>query len=123
MTHSLKVETYRQLMESRGIGQSTAVPPLWELLWRLGINLPPPFFMGFFSLFLFSGSVFGVLFGFGAWVLGNRGARSMALSEAGWVALITGAAFGFAVAWYSRRFAAKQHLGPWSEFGRSDLHT
>ena len=117
MTHSRKVEVYKELMVTRRVGASTAAPPLWQLCWSLGLEIPPPLFMGAISLFLFAGTSFGILFGFGAWVLGNRGARSMPLSEAGWVALVTGAAFGIAIAWYCRRLARQQQLGSWSAFG------
>ena len=117
MKHARKVEVYKELMLTHGVGASKAAPPLWQLCWSLGLEIPPPLFMGPLSLFLFAGSSFGVLFGFFAWVLGNRGIRSMPLSKAGWVALVTGAVFGVAIAWYCRRLARRQQLGPWSLFG------
>jgi hypothetical protein len=98
MTHALKVEAYKELMATRGIGSSTAAPPLWQLCWSLGLEIPPPLFLGSPMLFLFTGTTFGVLFSLGAWILGNRGARSMPLSKAGWVALITSTFFGLAMA-------------------------
>ncbi len=63
MTHQRKVDAYRKLMDARGVGRSTAVPPLWELLWRLGLHVPPPLFMGFVPLSVLMGSGFGTLFG------------------------------------------------------------
>jgi hypothetical protein len=123
MTHALKVEAYKELMATRGIGSSTAAPPLWQLCWSLGLEIPPPLFLGSPMLFLFTGTTFGVLFSLGAWILGNRGARSMPLSKAGWVALITGTFFGLAMAWYYRRLASKQQLGPWSAFGTARVRT
>ena len=117
MTHTKKVEVYKELMLTRGVSASTATPPLWQLCWSLGLEIPPPLFMSPRSLFLLTGTSFGILFGFGAWALGNRGTRSMPLSKAGWVALITGAAFGLVIAWYCRRLARQQQLGPWSTFG------
>ena len=123
MTHTHKVEAYKELMASRGVAASTAAPPLWQLCWSLGFEIPPPLFMSPLALFLFTGTTFGVLFSFGAWVLGNRGSRTMPLSEAGWVALITGAGFGLAIAWYCRRLARKQQLGSWSAFGTAPLRT
>ena len=123
MTHTGKVEAYKELMAARGVGASTAAPPLWHLCWSLGLHIPPPLFMSAPLLFLFTGTTFGILFGFAAWLLGNRGVRSMPLSEAGWVALVTGAAFGLAIAWYCRRWARQQQLGPWSAFGTARVRT
>ena len=117
MTHTRKVEVYKELMVARGVGVSTAAPPLWQFCWSLGLEIPPPLFMSPLSLFLFAGTSFGIFFGFVAWALGNRGLRSMPLSEASWVALVTGAAFGIAIAWYCRRLARQQKLGSWSAFG------
>ena len=123
MTHTRKVEAYKALMVTRGVNASTAAPPLWELFWSLGLEIPPPLFMNPLLLFLFTGTNFGIFFGLIAWFLGNRGARSMPLSEAGWVVLIAGAAFGIAIAWYCRRLASQQQLGPWSAFGKARVRT
>ena len=103
-------------MAARGISASTSWSPLWQLSSALGLELPPPLFMSWPALFLLTGTTFGVLFGFGAWVLGNRGVRTMPLSKARWVALITGAAFGVVMAWHYRGLARKQQLGSWSGF-------
>ena len=116
MTHASKLQAYKQLMTQRGIGWSTAAPPLWQLLWSLGVALPPPLFMGFVPLFLLTGTTFGILFGTGAWVLGNRGNRTMSLGHAEVVALITGTVFGLVMALYIRRLSRKQALGSWSAF-------
>ncbi|MEO8384459.1 MAG: DUF6404 family protein [Betaproteobacteria bacterium] len=121
MTDDRKIETYKELMAAKGIAMSTAAPPLWELMWFLGINLPPPLCMGFIPLFLFAGSFFGIVFGSGVWVLRNMGSRHMSLHEAGGVALITGVAFGLAIAWFTRRLARKHNLGAWSSFSASSL--
>lgn len=117
MTHASKVEAYRRLTAKKGIGASTAVPPLWEVLWSLGIPLPPPLCIGFLPMAILSGTFFGIIFGAFAWLMGNRGSRTMPLDEAGVVALVTGAAFGLTVAWFARRLARKHGLGSWSEFG------
>lgn len=123
MTQSRKIEDYKELMATRGVPRSTSWPPLWQVCSAFGLELPPPLFMGPLSLFFITGTTFGLLFGFGAWVLGNRGMRSMPLSKAGWVALITGTAFGMAMSWYYRRQARKQQLGLWCAFDTARLRT
>ena len=119
MTHTRKVEVYKRLTAEKGISASTAVPPLWEALWSLGIHLPPPLCIGFLPLAIISGTFFGVVFGAIAWIMGNRGVRTMPLEEAGVVALLLGATFGLIVAWLARRLARKHGLGSWSDIGAS----
>lgn len=116
MTHTRKIEAYKALMAEKGIGEATAAPPLWNWLWSMGMELPPPLYMGFLPLALLGGTFFGIVFGAFAWAMGSRGARSMSFDEAGLVALASGAAFGLAVAWFTRRLARKHGLGSWSAF-------
>lgn len=115
--HAYKIEAYKGEMAKKGIGSATAAPPLWEFLWSLGINLPPPLYLGFLPMALLCGTFFGLLFGAIAWYMGTRGARTMSLQEASVVALATGTFFGLTVAWFSRRLARKHGLGTWSAFG------
>jgi hypothetical protein len=42
MTQSSKLDRYVQQMADAGVGKSTAFPPLWRFLWRIGIQAPPP---------------------------------------------------------------------------------
>jgi hypothetical protein len=121
MTDDRKIETYKELMAAKGIATSTAAPPLWKLMWSLGINVPPPLYMSFIPLFLFAGSFFGIVFSTGVWVVRYMDSRPMSLHEAGGVALITGIAFGLAIAFFTRRLARKHGLGAWAAFGDSSL--
>lgn len=121
MTHARKIEAYKNLMTQKGVDPATACPPLWRLLWSFGLPLPPPLYMGFLPLALFSGAFFDILFGAFAWYMGNKGARTMSLHEAAAVALATGGLFGLSVAWLTRRLARKLGLGSWSAFGKDQL--
>lgn len=123
MTQSCKLDHYKQHMAARGVGEATAFPPAWHVLWSLGIPLPPPPFLGFVPLALIAGGLFGPLFAMGAWLLGNRGLREMPASEAVWVALATGLAFGVIMAAYYRRLARKHQLGSWTAFRGSGLRS
>jgi hypothetical protein len=123
MTQSRKLERYKQHMVAKGVGESTAFPPAWRMLWAMGIELPPPPFLGFIPLTIIAGGLFGPLFGLGAWILGNRGVREMAVNEALGAALVTGAAFGLIMAAYYRHLARKHRLGSWSAFPTSGLRT
>ena len=118
MTNSSKLESYKQYMAANGVAESTAFPPAWNLLWSMGVKVPPPPFLGFVPLVLISGSLFGPLFGIGAWLLGNRGVREMSVDKGLWVALITGVAFGLIMAAYYRHLARRHQLGSWAAFSR-----
>ncbi|MEO7108712.1 MAG: DUF6404 family protein [Rhodoferax sp.] len=116
MTQLGKLESYKQYMTAKGIGEATAFPPAWVMLWSIGVKIPPPPFLGFVSLALITGGIFGPLFGLGAWLLGNRGFRQMPATKALWVALFTGAVFGLIMAAYYRQMARKHRLGSWARF-------
>ncbi|UWX03491.1 hypothetical protein H1235_10200 [Pseudoxanthomonas sp. NC8] len=68
MTDPDKLERMRKHMLALGVSPSTAAPPLWKLLWRLGIDLPPPLFMGFWHTALLMGSFFGLFWGLFMWL-------------------------------------------------------
>jgi hypothetical protein len=123
MTQSSKLESYKKHMAARGVGESTSFPPAWHMLWAVGIELPPPLFLGFLPLALIAGGLFGPLFGVGVWLLGNRGFREMSVNQALWVVLIAGAAFGLIMAAYYRHLARKHRLGSWAAFSASGLRT
>lgn len=116
MTPNRKIEDYKQHMAARGVGEWTSFPPLWRILWRYGVAVPPPPFLGFLSLFVLTGGLFGVLFGLGVWLLENLRYDGIPGEKALWVALIAGVAFGLAMAAYYRHLARAHRLGPWSAF-------
>lgn len=119
MTQSGKLESYKQHMSGRGVALATAFPPAWHLFWSMGIRVPPPPFLGFISLALITGGLFGPLFALGVWVFGNRGLREMPAGEALWIAIVAGVAFGLAMAAYYRHLARKHRLGSWAAFPAS----
>lgn len=52
MTHTQKVERMYRHMAALGVSRSTAAPPAWRVLWRMGIEAPPPLFMSFMPVAL-----------------------------------------------------------------------
>ncbi|WP_441005027.1 DUF6404 family protein [Novilysobacter viscosus] len=103
-------------MATRGVSEWNAFPPLWQILWHLGIAVPPPPFLGFVTLATLSGGLFGPLFAFAVWVLENRRYEGMSGERALWIALIGGAVFGLIMAAYYRHLGRKHRLGSWSAF-------
>jgi hypothetical protein len=62
-THRRKVERLVEEAGRQGMSLHTVAPPLFRLLWALGLEVPPPLFLGFRKLTLLIGTGFGVLWG------------------------------------------------------------
>ncbi|MGC4047093.1 MAG: DUF6404 family protein [Armatimonas sp.] len=108
-------------LEGRGVSSLDAAPPLWRLLWRWNVKLPPRLFMSFWQLLWFAGSYFGLLFGgvmcllFGAGLLRKMTVDSLVLLFMG-----SGLVFGLALAVTTRRRAQQLGLSSWESFVRQN---
>lgn len=116
MTPPSKLDSYKQHMAAAGVSRFAAFPPLWRILWRTGIRIPPPVFLGFVLNALIFGGFFGLSFAVGLWLLGAVGVVDNAVVSAPWLAVITGVPFGLAMAFEQRAIATKHVLGAWAEF-------
>jgi Family of unknown function (DUF6404) len=114
MTHQQKVDHLIADLGTRGVGPYTVAPPFFRLLWALGLNVPPPFFLGFFSLTVFMGVFFGVLWGALMWLSQWRARHS--LMTAVTLSAVTGLSFGLSMAWYYRRKARRLGLPSWNQY-------
>jgi hypothetical protein len=115
MTHAEKVVYYIRDMQRRGVGPYTSAPPLFRLLWRLGLEVPPPFFLGFWSVLLVSGALFALGWGSCMWCwFGLPSGGMLALHVA--VSLLAGLAFGACMAAFSRWTARRYDLPPWDRY-------
>src|SRR5437660_5224471 len=63
-----KREAALKVLAATGIRRSNYAPPLVRLLWRLGLDVPPPHFGNFWGTALFMGSFFGVGWGLIMWL-------------------------------------------------------
>jgi Family of unknown function (DUF6404) len=116
MTHREKVERLITDLGGRGVGRSEVAPPLFRLLWRLGIEVPPPLFMGFLPITLIFSPLFGL--GWGVTVGLVTWARVGAV-DMEWLvpfSIGTGLLFGLAMAGYFRWKADKMRLPPWEDY-------
>ena len=115
MTHQEKLEAMYRHMAVLGVSKSTAAPPAWRLLWRLGVEVPPPLFTPFMSSALAMGAFFGLFWGLGMWAaLWARQGVPLAVMAAS--ALAAGALFGLIMAAYYRHLARKHGLPAWAEY-------
>jgi hypothetical protein len=117
MTHRQKVDALIADLGKRGVGPSTVAPPFFRLLWALGLNLPPPLFMGFLSLALFTGIFFGVFLGAfmwaSMWLLQRQVWQPVELAIA---SVGAGLLFGLSMAGYIRWKASRLQLPPWESY-------
>jgi hypothetical protein len=119
MTPARKLESYKQHMAARGIGEWNAFPPLWRILWQFGVAIPPPPFLGFLGLFALAGGFFGPVFALAVWLFESGRQDGLSVEGALWLSLIAGTAFGLAMAAYYRHMGRKLGLGSWSAFPAS----
>lgn len=113
LTLQSKVQYFIADFAKRGIGQFVAAPPVWRLAWALGVDVPPPHFMRFGQLTLFSGCLFAILWGFVEWIMGkaSQGAFFVAFTS-----VIFGVLFGICLAAYYRHVAGKLNLPLWEQY-------
>jgi hypothetical protein len=56
MAHRQRVERLIEELGQQGMGYYTVAPPLFWLLWALGLEIPTPLFLGFRKLTLLMGT-------------------------------------------------------------------
>lgn len=114
MTFADRRKAALQLLDSKGIRRSTSAPPLFLLLWRCGVTIPPPHFRSMLANALLSGTSFGLFWWLIMWPiqwLRNDTPIAATLLPALFAALLFGLFMGL---FY--RFGARKHKLPrWSE--------
>ena len=103
-----KIESSLEYLVGRGVGRWSAAPPLFRLMWSLGLRVPPPHFWDGPALFVFMGGSYAVLFGLVMRVITQR-----------WLGLpafaLCGVGFGAAMTAHYRWSARRLRLPPWEE--------
>lgn len=117
MTHREKVECFEQLLRNRGYWISNAIPPVSRLLWLLGLQTPPPYFLSFWAGALTAGIPFGVLWGTFMWLFLWPTDRSVGAAIGSSAAAAT--FFGVFMAMFWRAQAKKLGLCSWDTFPQS----
>jgi hypothetical protein len=106
-SHAAKVEYLMLDLVHRGISPHTGAPPAFRFLWKIGLQVPPPLFIGFAGNTILLGTVFGFVLGllilcWEHWALGRTNFAFTFLLSA-----LAGLSWGFwmaaALAWYQRR--------------------
>jgi hypothetical protein len=123
MTHHEKVANFRQLLRERGYWRSNAIPPAFQLLWLLGFETPPPYFLPFWTGVVVAGVPFGFFMGvfnyfFNYFISApfivtlSAGSLVSAMSTS----VFFGLPFGLLMAMFWRRKSQKLQLPDWDNF-------
>ncbi|MBR7791257.1 hypothetical protein KDM87_01505 [Undibacterium sp. FT147W] len=110
-----------QILSKTGMPVSGYSSPAVRLLWRMGIDCPPPHFARFWPVFFICGIYFGVTLGLLMWLATLY--RPLFLSSSiPFGAVIGGCCFGFFMASYYAIGRRKYQLPRWEEIGGSTEH-
>jgi hypothetical protein len=115
MTHQEKVDQLIADLGQKGMNPYAVAPPLFRLLWALGLRVRPPLFMGFLSLTLLAGVFFGASCGLLMWLMPLR-PRKLPVEVGAATSLIAGLLFGLSMATYYRWKFKRLRLPPWENY-------
>jgi len=106
-----------ELLKARGIPANEAAPHFHRLLWRCGIDVPPPHFASFRFNVAFIGGFSGVGWGLIMWLFVWQ-RQSMPVFLAVAIAALFGVAMGLVMASICRHTARAAQIPSWREFGK-----
>lgn len=115
MSVNPKREAALKLLKSTGMWPSNYAPPIFRMLWSLGLDLRPPHFANFFVNTILMGTFFAATWGFFMWVL-IWSHRTMSPTKALLVAACAGLFFGLVMSGYYAYGKRKYKLPSWGEF-------
>jgi len=93
--------------------RSNYEPPALRLLWRLGVDVPPPHFASFSSTALALGTFFGFAWGLAMWLFLWR-AQAVPAETVLIVVFVAGLLFGTCMASYYAFGRRRYKLPPWN---------
>jgi hypothetical protein len=125
MTHQEKLQLMRGHLAALGVSKAYIAPLPYRLLWRLGIDVPPPLFANAASIVVVVGSLYGLLY-LGAYLLGLLTVAAIHGRDFAFespdifvyigFATLLGMLIGFLEARRYRRIARDLKLPPWSVY-------
>jgi hypothetical protein len=104
------------LLSARGLARSHAEPLAFRVLWKLGVRVRPPHFIGFVPIALAYGTSFACMWGVFMWTL-VWSQQGFGMMDVGLRAGVAGAAFGLMMAWFYARERREFALPAWESFG------
>ena len=104
------------ILARTGMQRSNYEPPLLRILWRMGMQVRPPHFMGFWRATALTGGWFGLAWGLAMWLMlwsQQHMDGRLALAGAGGAGLC----FGVSMAIYYAHGKKKYRLPSWESLG------
>lgn len=116
MTTQTKRALSLTLLAQRGIARGSYAPLLFRLLWKFGVDIPPPHFIGFAKLAVIWGAWFALAWGAFMWfaVWSRQGTLP---PQAAAIAIGAGAFFGLCLSAIYARDRKKHALPRWESIG------
>ena len=115
MTHREKVDYMMTDLAKRGIKRGTMSPPLYRLLWWMGIPATPPHFAHYLSNAVFMATWFALAYGLLMWFWMWRD-QGYSAERAISVSVCAGVFFGVTLSAYYTWQARKHSLPKWKDY-------
>lgn len=107
-----QIEAYIEELGMQGVDRSKAVPPLYRLLWKLGVPVNPPLSQSFLSVAMVHGFYFGPLWALGMWFFMLRdGPNAFAVTL--FAMLLAGTLFGAIAGFKYRKIGRDRKVPEW----------
>jgi membrane associated rhomboid family serine protease len=116
MHFRLHLERSLALLSTRGVARRHAAPLLFRLLWRLGLRVRPPHFLGFAGVACVYGTWFMSVWGVFMWTL-VWSQQGKAVVDVMARAAAAGACFGLIMAWLYARERREFAVPAWDALG------
>jgi hypothetical protein len=121
MSNAIEFEIKRtkalEILRATGMRKGNYKPPLWRLLWRLGVKVPPPHFIGFGAMALAFGTYFAVAVTLATWLVDWIRRGRIYLFPIVFTA-IGAVIYGVGMSMYYDAGRKKHQLPNWSSLGR-----
>jgi membrane associated rhomboid family serine protease len=105
------------VLSARGLSRHHAEPLLFRMLWKLGVNVRPPHFLGFASVAVVYGIWFACVWGGFMWML-VWSQQGIGIAGVALRAAAAGACVGLLMAWLYARERRECALPAWEALGR-----
>lgn len=115
MTHKEKIEKMYEELHEKGVSKSNCAPPVYRLLWKLGVEIAPPLFSSFMRNLCFQGTFFAVLWGVLMWFTYWQ-QQQYPFVIAIIASVTAGFLFGLFMAVYFRYVSNKHGLPSWDDY-------
>jgi hypothetical protein len=115
MSHSEKLEYFGRDCVRRGLAPGAYKPPVFRVLWAVGIKLPPPIFLGFLTNMTLATIYYTLGCSVLLWFIYWRYHPTSFLIAAIW-SIGMGSVFGLLVAWGTARKTRLLKLPRWSRY-------